>query len=117
MIEAPRELGYPMRLMWGALQTYMVPCTMRAYANVSSLFVSCQGILAGCAHAASVLMLVLYRVVDGQYKLYPQVCARVLMDDITMQWHGPDSRGATVLDTCVRNFASDVYPLGLILQP
>eukprot|EP00959_Pyramimonas_sp_CCMP1952_P310692 6502109-Pyramimonas_sp.AAC.1 len=38
------------------------------------------------------------------------------MDDITMQRHGPDPRGAPALNTCVRNFASDVHPLGLILQ-
>eukprot|EP00959_Pyramimonas_sp_CCMP1952_P202381 4231958-Pyramimonas_sp.AAC.1 len=61
-------------------------------------------------------MLVLYRVADRQYKFYPQVCARGLMGGIAMQWHGPDPRGASVLNTCVRNFASDVHPLGLILQ-
>eukprot|EP00959_Pyramimonas_sp_CCMP1952_P032316 678178-Pyramimonas_sp.AAC.1 len=106
MTEA-RELGFPIRLMWTVLQTYMVPRTILADSNVSTLLESFQGILAGCTHATTVFMLVLYRVVDRQYKLYPQVCARVLLDDITMQRHGPDPRGASVLNTCVRKFASD----------
>ena len=61
MTEA-RVLGYPPRLIWMILQTYKAPRTVRAYYNVSSLFVSVQGILAGCTHATTVLMIVLYRV-------------------------------------------------------
>eukprot|EP00959_Pyramimonas_sp_CCMP1952_P319112 6677053-Pyramimonas_sp.AAC.1 len=61
-------------------------------------------------------MAVLHRVVSNQYNRYPDITARVLMDDFTMQWQGPDPRGADILHTCVRNFGGDVRELGLILQ-
>eukprot|EP00959_Pyramimonas_sp_CCMP1952_P383877 8044700-Pyramimonas_sp.AAC.1 len=60
-----RALDFPLRLMWMIIQTYLCPRTIRAFNNISNLFVAHQGILAGCTHVTTVLMVVLYRVVDS----------------------------------------------------
>ena len=42
-----RALHYPMRVVWMIIQTYMCPRPIRAYNNLSNMFISYQGILAG----------------------------------------------------------------------
>eukprot|EP00959_Pyramimonas_sp_CCMP1952_P445419 9325834-Pyramimonas_sp.AAC.1 len=75
---------------WLLIQSYMAPRRVDAFGSLSEAYVSFQGMLAGCSAASSVMLAVLLRPVQSVVQRFPSVRARALMDDVSLQWGGPD---------------------------
>eukprot|EP00959_Pyramimonas_sp_CCMP1952_P377775 7913063-Pyramimonas_sp.AAC.1 len=71
-----RAVGFPLRLCWMAVQTYVQPRLVKAYGGLSYAVVSLQGILAGCSMATSMLMVLLHRSVVSSACRFPNVVPR-----------------------------------------
>ena len=81
------------------------------------MYISFQGILAGCSHACANMLVVMLNPVRHTIQRFPTVKARVLMDDVSLQWQGPDVQRADGVFAAVRDLCSRLAPIGLLLQP
>ncbi|CAK0796737.1 unnamed protein product, partial [Prorocentrum cordatum] len=75
-----------------------------------------QGILAGCTHATTLLMVLLTRSIRQTMSVAPQVQPKDLVDDVALCWVGNDPGGVREMAIATRAFCRAVRPLGLVLQ-
>eukprot|EP00959_Pyramimonas_sp_CCMP1952_P016611 352313-Pyramimonas_sp.AAC.1 len=66
-----------------------------------------QGILAGCTHAVCMLECLTLRAILRLRDTYAGVVPRALVDDVSVQYAGPDPKGLLALDLAVRIFQED----------
>ena len=99
------------------IQSYIAPRMIDAFGSLSEAYVSFQGILAGCSAASSVMMAILLQPIKRTIGRFPGVQARALMDDVSLQWQGPDVDEASQVLGATKELCRQVLPIGLLLQP
>ncbi|CAK0839012.1 unnamed protein product, partial [Prorocentrum cordatum] len=71
-----------------------------------------QGILAGCARAACMLEVLTLRALLRVREVHGALVPRALVDDVSVQYVGPDPAGVRALGVAVRAFQDDSTVLG-----
>eukprot|EP00959_Pyramimonas_sp_CCMP1952_P123694 2586135-Pyramimonas_sp.AAC.1 len=88
-----RANGYPMRMAFMLVQMYQQLRSVYSYSSYSVARRACQGILAGCTHATTLLMVLLTRSIRQTMTVAPQVQPKDLVDDVALCWVGNDPSG------------------------
>ena len=86
LMQQAAELGFPLRLAWMCVQLYAQPRAIQAFGSVSQLCTTSQGIIAGCSHATTLLMVLTTKAVQRVKDVASSVRPRALVDDITLHW-------------------------------
>ncbi|CAK0878466.1 unnamed protein product, partial [Prorocentrum cordatum] len=114
LIEQALDLGFPMRLVWMCISYFRMPRVLQAYGSWSRDVVANGSILAGCAHCAALLTVLLLKAAVRLRGIAEQLTPRSLMDDLTMQWIGQVGDGCVAkLRAAVQGFTEHVRPLGM----
>ena len=111
-----RASGYPMRMAFMLVQMYQQLRSVHSYSSYSVARRAYQGILAGCTHATTLLMVLLTRSIRQTMSVAPQVQPKDLVDDVALCWVGNDPSGVREMAIATRAFCRAVRPLGLVLQ-
>ncbi|CAK0813503.1 unnamed protein product, partial [Prorocentrum cordatum] len=105
-------LGYPPRMLYMLLKMHAQPRSLKGYGTFSDMVQVDQGILAGCTHAVCMLECLTLRAILRLRDNYAGVVPRALVDDVSVQYVGPDPKGILALDLAVRIFQEDSRVLG-----
>eukprot|EP00959_Pyramimonas_sp_CCMP1952_P473196 9501325-Pyramimonas_sp.AAC.1 len=99
------------------LESYVQPRVIHAYGCWSLLTVALQGMLAGCAHATTLLNILALRVISKVHPKHCTIMSRALVDDSALQWTGSNLLGGSEISEAISEFKGNVRELGLIVQP
>jgi len=112
-----RALRFPLRLTWMLLSTYRLPRCLKAFGSLSRSLVAWQGNIAGCGHANSLLLVLTLKALQRGYEMAPTVTPRALVDDVTLDWQGPDVSGCKGMKVALESITSSFQDLKLVMQP
>eukprot|EP00959_Pyramimonas_sp_CCMP1952_P289309 6050944-Pyramimonas_sp.AAC.1 len=106
-----RAVGVPLGLGPMLIQSYIAPKCIEAHGSLSEPYISYQGILTGCSHARAKMQAVMLSPVRQTIARFPSTTARVLMDDASLQWHGPDVQKSEITFAAVRDLRRRLTPI------
>ncbi|CAK0876423.1 unnamed protein product, partial [Prorocentrum cordatum] len=113
-----KALHFPLRRAWMLLASYRQPRSVAAFGAVSTSVVAWQGNIAGLGRASSLLLLLLtLRALQRARAIAPTVTPRGLVDDVTLDWQGPEDESGGELAKALGHFTDSMENLKLALQP
>ena len=99
------------------LGTFRQPRRLMAFGSVSKEVVAWQGNIAGCGHANSLLLVLTLRTLRRANAIAPTVTPRGLVDDVTLDWKGPQGDIGGDLVRALGIMHSSMRELKVVLQP
>ena len=111
------QVGFPPRLLWMMICTYQQPRRIQAYGNVSVAIQSGQGVIAGCTHATTALVVLTKRAMTRASDPTNGVRPRQLVDDIGIQKICYSDRDVRCMAQVSQVLMQDLVDLKLPVQP